>query len=198
MGFEKYINIIACYLVIQFHFTNAMKLDITPTIAVLGGTGKTGSECVYQALKSGMRVVILARDPSKLVIPEGSGGNDAGKELKDPNLIVVSGSVTKQEDVDKVFEGQNISGVVIALGGRTSSVGTTMLTCGTTCVVNAMKRNNVKRVAVVTSLGTGDSKSYAPWKFKILMLTVMKKIFIDKNNQEKIFLDNNGIGNDLE
>ena len=36
------------------------------------------------------------------------------------------------------------------------------------------------------SIGAGDSKDQAPFFFKVLMMTAMKKIFTDKNNQEKV------------
>jgi len=49
-----------------------------------------------------------------------------------------------------------------------------------------MKENGVKRVSVVTSIGAGNSKDQAPFFFKVLMATVMKSIFNDKNNQEAI------------
>jgi len=60
-----------------------------------------------------------------------------------------------------------------------------MLTVGTNNIMSAMKQKGVKRIAVVTSIGAGSSKDQAPFAFKILMMTVMKKIFTDKNNQEK-------------
>ncbi len=82
-----------------------------------------------------------------------------------------------------MFEG-DIDGVIVALGGKTSDVGDTMLTVGTKNVMSAMKSKGVKRIAVVTSIGAGDSKDQAPFAFKLLMMTVMKKIFTDKNNQE--------------
>ena len=59
-----------------------------------------------------------------------------------------------------------------------------MLTDGTNNIMAAMKEKGVKRIAVVTSIGAGNSKDQAPFAFKILMMTVMKKIFTDKNNQE--------------
>lgn len=43
-----------------------------------------------------------------------------------------------------------------------------MLTDGTTNVINAMKENGVKRLAVVTSIGVGDSEGQAPFAFKVL------------------------------
>jgi len=169
------------------------------TIAVFGGTGKTGSECVYQALNQGNKVVVLARDPSKMTIPKGSGGANAGKPLVHPGLTVVRGSVTDQSAVDAVFNSvPDIDGVVVALGGKTKDVGPSMLTDGTRCVINSMKQKNIKRISVVTSIGTGDSEQQAPIMFKALMYTVMKGIFTDKNNQEKLFLLPTGPGHDLE
>jgi len=165
-------------------------------IAVFGGTGQLGSECVYQALKSGFKVSVLARDAGKLTVPPGSGGASAGNSISDKNLNIIIGDVRRQTDVDKVFEGQDISGVIVALGGKTKDVGPTMLTEGTTNVINSMKKKSVKRIGVVTSIGCGDSEKQAPLFFKALMFTVMKRIFSDKNNQEKLFL--NGPGSDLE
>lgn len=155
------------------------------TIAVFGASGLTAQECVYQALKDGDKVIGLTRKPSNVVVPKGSGGANAGNPLSDPNLTLIGGDVTNAADVAKVFE-NDIDGVVVALGGKTSDVGDTMLTDGTSNIMSAMKSNGVKRIAVVTSIGAGDSKDQAPFAFKVLMMTVMKKIFTDKNNQEKV------------
>jgi NAD(P)H-binding len=123
-----------------------------------------------------------------LKIPKGSGGANAEQPLTDPNLTLIGGDVTKKADVDKVFSSAagKIDGVVVALGGKTADVGETMLTDGTKNIIAAMKENGVKRIAVVTSIGAGDSKDQAPFAFKLLMWTVMKKIFTDKNNQEEV------------
>jgi hypothetical protein len=47
---------------------------------------------------------------------------------------------------------------------------------GTATVIAAMKKYDVKRVAVVTSIGAGDSKDQAPFMFKMLMMTVMSSV----------------------
>jgi len=156
------------------------------TIAVFGASGLTASECVYQALKEGDSVVGLTRNPSNLKIPSGSGGDKADSPIDDPNLTLIGGDVTKIADVEKVFDAAPIDGVIVALGGKTADVGDTMLTDGTENILNTMKAKGVKRVAVVTSIGAGDSKKQAPFFFKILMATAMKKIFNDKNNQEEV------------
>lgn len=155
-------------------------------VAIFGVSGLTASECAYQALRDGDSIVGLTRNPSKLMIPKGSGGEEAGKPLENPKLKVIAGDVTQRSDVDKVFEDGDIDAVIIALGGRTSEVGETMLTDGTKNVVAAMKDKGVKRLAVISSIGVGDSKDQAPFFFKILMNTVMHKIFKDKNNQEEV------------
>lgn len=154
------------------------------TIAVFGASGLTSSECVYQALKNGDKVVGLTRNPSNLVIPQGSGGSEAGKPLTDDNLVMIGGDVTKSQDVEKVFDAADIDAVIVGLGGKTSDVGDTMLTDGTTNIINTMKDKGCKRLVVITSIGAGDSKDQAPFMFKVLMATAMKKIFNDKNNQE--------------
>lgn len=170
------------------------------TIAVFGGTGQTGRECVYQALKGEHKVVVLARDPSKMRIPPGSGGYLAEKPLVDKNLHILQGDVTDQASVDQVFEKHpDISGVIVVLGGKTKDVGPTMLSDGTRNIINSMRsKSKAKRIAALTVIGTGDSAGQAPLKFKLLMHTVMRGIFADKNRQEKLFLDPKGPGHDLE
>ncbi|CAE8609626.1 unnamed protein product [Polarella glacialis] len=164
-------------------------------IAVFGATGLTGREAVYQALQRGLEVRVLARNPSKLLSPLGSAGTEADQLMSDPKLTVIQGDVTKLEDVEEVLK-SGVTGVVVALGGKTADVGETMLTDGTSNIIAAMKRIDAKRVAVVTSIGAGDSENQAPFFFKVLMYTMMNKIFKDKNNQEALFL--NGIGSELE
>lgn len=138
------------------------------------------------------------RDPSKLKIPKGSGGDGADKpfeETDESKLRIIAGSVTNKEDVDKVFtsSGSKIDGVIVALGGRTGDVGGTMLSDGTTNIINAMKEHSVRRIVVITSIGTSDSYDQAPFFFKMLMWTVMKSIFADKNQQEDIVRKAEGI-----
>ena len=160
------------------------------------------------------KVVGLTRTPSKLSIPVGSGSDLAGlpllgvSQLRYPsglvsneipsNLEVRAGSATSYADVlSTLTDGFRMSGnkgvdaVVIALGGKTSDVGTDMLKTSTENIVKAFKSSPELlspgcRLVVVSSIGVGDSKSQAPFFFRILMATVMSKIFADKNAQERV------------
>jgi len=88
-------------------------------IAVFGASGLTAQECIYQALKDGDTVIGLTRNPANVKVPKGSGGSDADKPLVDDKLTVIGGDVTNAADVAKVFE-NDIDGVIVALGGKTS------------------------------------------------------------------------------
>ena len=168
---------------------------IQNSIAVFGASGGTGSEAVLQALERGEDVTCLVRDRAKLKAPRSAGGFTEGSPFSSDKLTVTQGSVTKAGDVNAVFEGQDVTGVVVALGGKTSDVGATMLQDGTANIIAACKANGVKRISVVTTIGAGDSMDQAPWAFRLLMMTVMSSIMADKNKQEETVMN---AGADLE
>ena len=169
------------------------------TIAVFGSTGGVGLEAIYQSLGRGDTVRALARTPANVIVPPGSGGvSKEGRPLTSPALTVVQGDVTRYEDVAKVMHG-GVDCVVVALGGRTTEVGTTMLTDGTRNIIKAMKEvGRTCKVSVVTSIGAGESYDQAPFLFKVVMWTALKDAFVDKNKQESLFLDPGAPGNDLD
>ncbi|KAJ1633688.1 hypothetical protein T492DRAFT_582316, partial [Pavlovales sp. CCMP2436] len=151
-------------------------------VLVVGGTGGTGSEVCFQAaMVRNEPVVALCRDPSKLMIPEGSGGAAAGSPLKNDKLTAVKGSVTSAADVAAAFDAAGpggVTGVVIALGGKTADVGETMLRDGTAVIISEMKKRG--------------------GACHLLMMTAMKKIFKDKNAQEALFIAPGAPGAELE
>ena len=165
------------------------------SIAIFGASGGTGSEAVLQALERGEDVTCLVRDPAKLKSPRTSGTFKEGEPFGTSKLTVKQGSVTNKADVDAVFASGKVSGVVVALGGKTKDVGPTMLQDGTANIVAAMKKTRVKRISVVTTIGAGDNMDQAPWAFRLLMMTVMSSIMADKNKQEEVV---STAGSDLE
>jgi len=177
--------------------------DAVSTIAVFGASGRTGSEVVLQALERGEEVSCLVRDRIRLTAPRDHAEMDLRKgsmhnfsPYMNDKMVRTEGSVLNRADVDDVFDGNNITGVVVALGGKTREVGPTLLFDGTTHIIAACKAHGVKRICVVSTVGAGDSMDQAPWTFKLLMKTMMQKIMDDKNAQEGLFLD--GPGADLE
>lgn len=168
------------------------------SVAVFGASGGTGSEAVLQALERGEDVTCLVRDASRLKAPRTAGGFTEGAAFSSDKLTVATGSVTNKADVDAVFAKGDVTGVVVALGGKTKDVGPTMLQDGTANIIAAMKANGVKRVSVVTTIGAGDSMEQAPWAFRLLMMTVMSSIMADKNEQEGLFLAPGAPGAELE
>jgi len=197
MGYPRARRSRARFLLLAASLVLALRGTSLCYITVFGGTGLTGREVVYQALQRGEEVRVLARDPAKLLTPLGSAGTKGGEVLAHPNLSVVEGDVRNSEDVLKVIDA-DVTGVVVALGGKTADVGETMLTDGTSNIIAAMKQVGAKRVAVLSSIGVGDSQHQAPLFFRILMRTMMRKIFKDKNNQEELFTSDSGPGGDLE
>ena len=167
------------------------------TIAVFGASGGTGSEVVLQAMERGEDVSCLVRNKMNLEAPRSVNGLKEGSMVgfspsTNEKMSVVQGTVLNRADVDKVFEGKDVTGVVVAIGGKTRDVGPTLLQDGTAHIIAACKAYGVKRVSVVSTVGAGDSMDQAPWAFKLLMNTVMKTVMIDKNAQEQLFLDGPG------
>ena len=176
--------------------------DAVSTIAVFGASGGVGSEVVLQAIKErGEDVSCLVRNRMNLEAPRSVHGLTEGSMVgfspsTNEAISVVQGNVLNRADVDAVFEGKDITGVVVAIGGKTRDVGPTLLQDGTVHIIAACQKYGVKRVAVVSTVGAGDSMDQAPWAFKLLMNTVMKTVMLDKNAQEKLFLE--GPGADLD
>lgn len=172
--------------------------DAVSTIAVFGASGGVGSEVVLQAIKErGEDVSCLVRNRMNLEAPRSVHGLTEGSMVgfspsTNEAISVVQGTVLNRADVDAVFEGKDITGVVVAIGGKTRDVGPTLLQDGTVHIIAACQKYGVKRVAVVSTVGAGDSMDQAPWAFKLLMNTVMKTVMLDKNAQEKLFLDGPG------
>jgi len=173
------------------------------TVAVFGASGRTGSEVVLQALQRGEKVSCLVRDRTRLKAPRDHPEMGLRKDsmmnfspTTNDKMSTIEGSVLNREDVNAVFEGKDITGVVVVLGGKTREVGVTLCQDGTKQIIAACKEHGAKRISVVTTVGAGDTMDQAPWTFKILMKTMMQKIVDDKNAQEALFFE--GPGDDLE
>lgn len=106
-------------------------------IAIFGATGGVGLHATELALKRGLQVKALVRDPSKL--PD---------HLRS-SIEVIQGDVTKAEDVQQTIEGQDA--VLVTLGTRNDLGPTTVLSEGMKNIIAAMKENGIECVAVCLS-----------------------------------------------
>lgn len=124
-------------------------------ILVLGGSGRTGRLVIEEALRRGHAVTSLVRDPSAVVPGD--------------RLTVVEGSPLRPDDVDLAMRGTHA--VIVAL----SNVGSSdwpwarqvsppdLLSEAVRTVTDAMRSRGLKRVVLLSALGTGDSVTSVPF-----------------------------------
>jgi putative NADH-flavin reductase len=142
-------------------------------LALFGATGPTGREILRQALKRGLNVQVLARNPNKL-------------EMINAKISVLQGDVLDANAVNRVIQGSDA--VIVSLGGKPGDK-IRPLETGTKHIIAAMKKHGQKRLIVVTSLGVGDSAGQAGFLFeKIIVPLFLKSEFADKLAQEKVVI----------
>ena len=127
-------------------------------IALIGATGGIGRHVCSRALSDGHTVVALVRTPSKLV--------------SNPDLHVVQGCVTDAQAVHQTLSGCDI--VLSCLG--TSSGDSPVVTIGTQHIVSAMKTSNIHRMAMVSSVGVGNSRAQGKRVSRLFMHVIVPLI----------------------
>jgi putative NADH-flavin reductase/phosphohistidine swiveling domain-containing protein len=120
----------------------ALPPRISKVIAVIGGSGKLGSEIVISALNAGHTVKVLIR-PSSIE----SYKSASSHLLSSGRLVVVEGEAMVQQDVDKIVQGSDA--VMHAAGPRDYMNATNEVSQPTICLLSAMSRFNVPRCVVI-------------------------------------------------
>ena len=143
-------------------------------IAIFGATGKTGLEIVKQALEGGHNVTAFVRDPARLAI-------------ENKNLTFVTGDVFDEAKVAQAIKGQDAA--VCALGAGSDLKKTTVRTNGTVNIIKGMKKNNVKRLLVVTAMGVGESWNTLSAINKFFFAVLLKSSREDHEAQETAVKD---------
>ena len=138
-------------------------------LAVFGATGGTGKEIVTQALEAGHEVTVLVRDPARLTVSH-------------DKLYLVFGDVLNLEKVEETLAG---SEAVCCSLGNTANNPDFVVSDGTQNIIIAMQKQGIKRLVVVSALGVGDSREQVPLSFKMMMKTVLRKAYEDKERQEQ-------------
>ncbi len=119
------------------------------TLLVLGGSGRTGIHVLTQAVERGHRVRALVRRPDTLDAPRG--------------VELVAGTPANIDDLRRAAEGADA--VVSALNNSRRSDNPwskpvsppNFMTDATRDTLTVMKENGIRRIAVASTLGAGDS-----------------------------------------
>ena len=124
------------------------------TIAVIGATGGIGRHVVAYALEAGHTVQALSRRAGALRVHE--------------RLKIVEGGVDDVAAVSAVVQGADF--VLSCLGTRRGE--TPIVAKGTAVIVDAMKQSGVERMAMISSLGIGDSAAQGKRVSKLFMYAI--------------------------
>ncbi|HEX9938993.1 MAG TPA: SDR family oxidoreductase [Longimicrobium sp.] len=140
-------------------------------VLILGATGGTGRELVKQALGHGHSVRVMARSPDRV-------------KMVHPRLEVLQGDISDTTALTAALKGQDA--VLSALGVNDRNPNT-ILSEGVRNLLTAMKRQKVKRLIFMSSLGVGDSKGQLGPVFNwVLLPALLKNIFADKERAEEV------------
>src|SRR4051812_36657544 len=130
-------------------------------VAVLGASGAVGRLLVQEALDRGLEVAAIARDPSRVPVPD------------HPRLTKVKADVREPDSITRAVEGSDV--LLSGLGiGKKDPVGT--LVAGAEAAVTS----GVPRVIWLGAYGTGPSAPAAGPLTRTLLKIIMKAELPDK------------------
>ena len=118
-------------------------------LAIIGATGGTGQELVKQALASGHSVKVLVRSPEKVTVKHDR------LEVVKTDLFNESAAMLAEK-----LEGSEV--VLSALGNRTLGI-TQLYSEGTKQLVAAVQHARIKRLLVISSIGTDPTDDEPRW-----------------------------------
>lgn len=140
-------------------------------LVVFGATGGTGRELVKQALGHAHTVRAFVRNPDKLKVIH-------------HRLEVVQGDVLDRQAVAAAVAGQN---AVLCALGMYDRKPNTELSDAVRNILAAMKKQKVKRLLFVSSLGVGETKGQGGLIFNyVLHPLLLKSAFADKEKAEEL------------
>ncbi|MBP6387162.1 MAG: NAD(P)H-binding protein [Pseudarcicella sp.] len=117
------------------------------TIAVIGGTGKSGKYLVNELINQGFQLKILLRNPDNF-------------QIKNPLIEVIEGDVTNYDSVLTLLKG--CQAVISTLGLGVPQSEPTIFSESTTNIIQAMNACNIQRYIVTTGINVDtpfDNKS---------------------------------------
>lgn len=150
-------------------------------VLVFGATGGTGRAVIAAALAAGHGVTAFVRRPGAL--PETHG------------LRVMVGDVRESEAVARTVPGHDA--IVITLGNPSRAALPALLrprdappcdacAVGTRHVLDAIPQGERPRIAVVSAFGVGETRTQAPWFYRVFFALFLGAQFADKEVQEQL------------
>jgi len=141
-------------------------------VCIFGATGKTGLKIIEQGLNMGLEITAYARNSEKLL-------------AYSDKVTIVEGMLEDKQQLETAIINQDI---IISALGTVDRKPNTVLSDGTSNIMDVMNSNKVKRFVVITSLGCRESvKQVKSFLFRELVVKrLAKEIWADKNWQEDL------------
>ena len=140
-------------------------------LVVFGASGRTGREIVKQALEQGHEVTAFVRDPNKLVIKN--------------NLHILKGdALLNHSAIAQAITGQDA--IICALGRANSLKSAGLIAGSMATIVPEAKKQDVRRLILISALGVGDSSRNAPIGMQLMYRTLLRDIYCDKQAGENL------------
>ena len=139
-------------------------------LAIIGATGSTGKELLKLAIQKNYDVTIIARKPELL------------KPIK--NTKIVNGDVTDLKSLVNALE--NIDFVISCFGPTNHKKVGNLMSLGTKNIVEACKKNEIKRFVFMSGFVQSDSKN-----FSILNRLAIKllRIYYKESFEDKVIAE---------
>jgi putative NADH-flavin reductase len=141
-------------------------------LLIIGATRGLGFILHEQALQVGHAVTTLVRNPQKM--PKQHAG-----------LKVIQGDILDPESVQRAMAAQEA--VCVTIGSGITWKPVTVFSQGTRNVLEAMRRQGVRRLICITGIGAGDSKGHGGFLYdRLFNPLLLKTIYTDKDRQEAL------------
>ncbi len=147
-------------------------------LLVIGASKGTGAEATINALKKGHAVSAFSRDPSKLL-------------FEHERLTRVPGDFHRAESLASAVPGHDAIIITASASAlKQFKENPNYFSQGTRYTIDAMKQSGVRRLVVLSALGTGESRKIAPWLVqKLLVGWILKVPYEDHERQERLVMD---------
>ena len=139
-------------------------------VLILGATGGTGRIALRETLARGHDVTVLVRDRTHL--PPGS-----------EQATLRDGDARDAEAVASAVRNQDAVISVLGIGKSLKPEG--LIAAAAPNIVQAMDRAGVRRLVFTSAFGIGESMRDVPLLPRIMMATLLRKIYADKNIGEE-------------